>query len=532
MKRALENFLAQRVKSCCPSLLLCLLVLWSLPARAASSEHWTTNGTHKGILVEQWGYYGPLETNNFIGEFRVSYVMYPDQGEVVEDFLFYWDWPSDNRAIKVGSYTDKETGRQINVLLGDLAKYPDLKAEFLASSPVSLEIRGMVFFLGLGSDFKTLQSSQFLIEKAGVKPRPMVAGSPHWADFCESPALTREARAAMNKRRFLSAKEVWFDSPQITRIEWSYEPKAVVREYAKRENAARKTNVLAKATNAVPKTASNPFFASNTNAAANPFTQPAQTKSAPPGPDSAVASNPFNQEAPTANPFDAATGANPFGQATVAGAGENPFQTAQQLELSRQADASNRVRLNEQAVAAANQVLADAEAKATTLKEEALRLMRDAQALAEQDAAAAAAAREQATEAIAEAERIQREIEESASKNTAQSAGGRSGSGLSLTTRQPAAPALKWVEKTCEWCRGSGKCDSCGGKGGEAKTCDICGGTKQIKRPNPYGPARIDTCPYCPANGVHWYPCPDHCVGGKCRACGGRGKIKKAVPNP
>jgi len=250
-------------------------MLGPLFARASSSQHWTTNGSHKGIVVEDCGY-GPLETNNFIGEFRVSYVMYPNQGEVVEDFLFYWDWLPDFRPIKAGTYTDPGTGRQLDVMLADLAKYPDLRAKFLASKPVALEIRGKVFF----GDYteaavKILKSSQFLIEKAGVKPKSLVAGSPHWADFCQSPAQTREAKAAENKQGFLRAKEVWFESPQITRIEWSYEPKAVVVEYAKREAKARKQ--LA-GTNAVTGAASNPFSATKTNVAANHFTQEALAK--------------------------------------------------------------------------------------------------------------------------------------------------------------------------------------------------------------------------------------------------------------
>ena len=242
MKRALSNFFVQQAEGCGFSLLWCLLVLWPLPTLSNSSQHWTTNGTHKGF-VEQIvppGATSGLDSTStkggrdYLGQYRLGYALGSLMGEPVQDFVFTWDWRDGDLVVAAVQ------GRTVTTR--DLAKYPDLAKRFYALKPFAVTVETSAEFYDTAEHrfsvgAKTVQPD--MIDKAGVPDPLHVPGSPEWADFFGDNAqdnASREGLASRHKKLFKDAASVRLTQPKITAIEW---PETMLRliadEFVRRE---------------------------------------------------------------------------------------------------------------------------------------------------------------------------------------------------------------------------------------------------------------------------------------------------------
>ena len=215
--------------------LLVFLGLMAGSYGASADQHWTTNGTHKGILqrsVPTGAASGLDEASvqggrDFIGDFKLAYALWALQGEPVQDFVFTWEWR--DAILRVATVNGREISSR------DLAKYPDLARQFHALKPDSVTLRTVLGFydaaehrFGVGE--KTLQPD--MIDKAGV-PNPLhVPGSPAWAEFF------RYKEPANNKKVFAEAARVQLTDPKIVAVEWPEEIlQLIAREFLRRETA-------------------------------------------------------------------------------------------------------------------------------------------------------------------------------------------------------------------------------------------------------------------------------------------------------
>lgn len=232
----------------------CLLCAGLLHA----DQHWSTNGMHRGVVGRTGGAgIGMLDApkvggHNWIQEFQLSYALWSEYDEPLQDFVFTWDWPGDGRtnganwtvATLAHHPLDPAHGPGV-VTVHDLARHADLLKRYLALRPVCVEVTAQIQFLDaqdhpFATGYKRVGIT--LLERAGMTPVSRAAGSPRWGDFFALIASRSGGEASperLNRGVFQKAARVELSGPRITCMEW---PEArierIVQDYVKQEQAA------------------------------------------------------------------------------------------------------------------------------------------------------------------------------------------------------------------------------------------------------------------------------------------------------
>lgn len=250
--------------------------------------HWTTNGTHTGVLVQSVpaGALTALDSHDtpggrdFIGTFTLAYGLWSLGGEPLHEFIFTWDWHSP-------SLTLAHRGQR-TLTTADLDQYPELKKSFFALRPTLMTLATtMQFYDGAGNRFASARKiiNPGIIEPAGAKDPFHAPGSPRWADFFNSDdpeTLSRDELDRRHKELFLKAARVELTEPRITSITW---PEGaimkIVDELCRREGISKETNALTATTSALQTNLAGSSSATNaalthSQTALNPFEQAAR----------------------------------------------------------------------------------------------------------------------------------------------------------------------------------------------------------------------------------------------------------------
>lgn len=487
--------------------------------RADSDQHWTTNGTHRGI-ISRTEHSQSFDPEGFVGSYTVSYGLWTLMGEPVNDYNVFWKWPTGSAWEDLIVCKATVDGKPVELHVRDLEKYPDLLTDFRNMKPLSIEFNMDVSFLIWNASERTWVPIAFgsktirpvMIGQAGQKIESLVPGSPNWdqlvvlrSDPSDDSDSSKKLRGQHNTEVFQKAGsvEMTFGYPAIKHVQWMGLDawRRIPEKYAERESktAAAKTNQISRATNAVnqakatnaaakPKLATgpNPFekAAGKTSASPNPFEQAdsGTTSGASPNPFEQAASKPANAPA---NPFELAN-------AGVRTGPENPFEKNARLEAEERArqEAIRREEARLAEVARLEQEKEDArQAEIAELRRQRDRLLAIQEADKEE---------EHSMDHDSSAEEHEKERQPEASS-------ARKGVGLFLTVQEP---THKWKTKTCYTCKGSGKCWSCNGLGFVSSKC---GCVNPITCPRCLG-TRYTTfkCYVCDSKGL----CP-HCRGAK-----------------
>lgn len=213
--------------------------------------HWTTNGTHTGVLVQSVpvGASTALDSRDipggrdFIGTFTLAYGLWSLGGEPIHEYIFTWGWHSPNLTLGRRS--------QRTITAADLEKYPELKKSFFALRPTLMTLAAtMQFYDAAGNRFASARKliTPALIEQARAKDPFHAPGSPRWADFFKTDdpeMLSRDELDRRHKELFLKAARVELTEPRITSITW---PEAaitrIVDEFCRREGMDAGSNTL------------------------------------------------------------------------------------------------------------------------------------------------------------------------------------------------------------------------------------------------------------------------------------------------
>src|SRR5207237_729639 len=124
---------------------LMAVLLGSQPL-ARADIHWTTNGTHMGVLLATTRPGTPAALDgtdirgghNVVGRFTLAYARWTLGGEPVHEFIFTWSWRGTN--LIVARAGDRA------VTSGELAKYPDLSNLFSSLKPSSMTLEADIEF--------------------------------------------------------------------------------------------------------------------------------------------------------------------------------------------------------------------------------------------------------------------------------------------------------------------------------------------------------------------------------------------------